>query len=86
MNRKQKVLTIIALVAFVAIGVCHYLGFKTYLDYTKPRQQTYEILRSGWEWTVSEESIVPDVRIPWFMLGVLYVGLFFLLTDRKERR
>jgi hypothetical protein len=26
MNRKQKVLTVIALIAFVVIGVCHYLG------------------------------------------------------------
>ena len=31
-------------------------------------------------------AIIPDVRIPWFMLGVIYTGLFFLLADRKERR
>jgi hypothetical protein len=32
------------------------------------------------------ESFIPDVHIPWFMLGVIYVGLFFLLADRKEKR
>jgi hypothetical protein len=31
-------------------------------------------------------AMVPDVRMPWFMLGVIYVGLFFLLADRKEKR
>ena len=31
-------------------------------------------------------AMVPDVRMPWFMLGVIYTGLFFLLGDRKEDR
>jgi hypothetical protein len=30
--------------------------------------------------------MVADVRMPWFMLGVIYVGLFFLLADKKEKR
>ena len=31
-------------------------------------------------------AMLPDVRMPWFMLGVIYVGLFFLLADRKGVR
>jgi hypothetical protein len=30
-------------------------------------------------------AIVPDVRVPWFMRGVIYTGVFFLLADRKEK-
>jgi len=36
--------------------------------------------------TEPEGAFVTDVRIPWFMLGVIYVGLFFLLADKKEKR
>jgi hypothetical protein len=25
--------------------------------------------------------MLPDVRVPWFMLGVIYAGLMFLLKD-----
>ena len=32
------------------------------------------------------QQMQPDVRVPWFMLGVIYTGLFFLLADKKERR
>jgi hypothetical protein len=33
-----------------------------------------------------DDPAIPDARIPWFMLGVIYVGLFFLLADKKEKR
>ena len=39
-----------------------------------------------WNWTYPQFAMIPDVRMPWFMLGVIYVGLFFLLADRKEKR
>jgi hypothetical protein len=29
---------------------------------------------------------IEDVKMPWFVLGVIYVGLFFLLADKKEKR
>jgi hypothetical protein len=32
------------------------------------------------------DAMVSDVRLPFFMLGVIYAGLFFLLADRKEKR
>jgi hypothetical protein len=31
-------------------------------------------------------AMVPDVRMPFFMLGVIYAGLFFLLADKKKQR
>jgi hypothetical protein len=29
--------------------------------------------------------MVPDVRIPWLMVGLIYAGLFLLLADKKEK-
>jgi len=67
--------TIIALVTFVVIGAFQYIAVRW----------TYEL---GWYFAGIDpsKSIIPDVRLPWFMLGVIYAGLFFLLADRKERR
>ena len=76
MNRKQKVLTIIALVAFVVIGAGHYLAWPIILQGNTPYLNI----------AAREDAILGDVRMPWFMLGVIYVGLFFLLADRKEKR
>jgi hypothetical protein len=91
MNRKQRLLTIIALVAFVVIGAGHYLDMGLYKQVTVRvwGREDYSFLR--WEprarlAPTPKQSLVPDVRIPWFMLGVIYVGLFFLLADRKEKR
>ena len=67
MNRKQKVLTIIALIIFLVIGAGHYLRWPDPHFVLPP-------------------VMVPNMRIPWFMLGVIYAGLFFLLADRKEKR
>ena len=57
MNGNQRLLTVFALIAFVAIGWYHYHGDE-----------------------------IPDVRLPFFMLGVIYAGLFFLLANKKEKR
>jgi len=88
MNRKQRLLTI---VAFVVIGAGHYLDMGLYKQVTVRvwGREDYSFLR--WEprarlAPTPKQSLVPDVRIPWFMLGVIYVGLFFLLADRKEKR
>ena len=42
MNKKQKILTILALAVFVAIGACHYLAIRSYPDYSggKCREET----------------------------------------------
>jgi hypothetical protein len=77
MNRKQKVLTVIALIIFVVIGALHRLGYGHYF--------VDGGVRYGW-WLVPHPNaaILPDVTTPWIILGVIYVGLFFLLADRKE--
>lgn len=63
MNKKQRVLTVIVLIAFVVIGWCHFRS-------------------SGEVWHPNAMYRHPV----WFMLGVVYAGLFFLLADRKEKR
>ena len=153
MNKKQRVLTVTALIAFMVIGACHYLDWGLYQSepVTEWEELTYEqthlIISKGefakrlldqggytdskGQWHSTKESkdvdlgiyllknageipsdaklwepitsssvfrtvwkpyfrmvhpnsaMVPDVRMPWFMLGVIYVGLFFLLADRK---
>jgi hypothetical protein len=77
MNRKQKVLTVIALMIFVVIGALHRLGYGHYFVDGKAR--------FGW-WLVPHPNaaILRDVSTPWIILGVIYVGLFFLLADRKQ--
>ena len=144
MNKKHKVLTILALIAFVMIGACHYLQWPPISLFrmawipsieweehswkeVKPWQDDahhYEHVRydgypehpeiyftdenpsddaKAWvpvrRWYGRDVSsprinvtqdrndmMIADVRMPWFMLGVIYVGLFFLLADRKEVR
>jgi len=77
MNRKQKVLTVIALIIFVVIGALHRLGYGHYF--------VDGGVRHGW-WLVPHPNaaILPDVTTPWIILGVVYVGLFSLLADRKQ--
>ena len=81
MNRKQRVLTVIALVAFVAIGAC------AYLEWPPVRMgDTPYLLFAGKSPYGGSTGIIPSAWIPWFMLGVVYAALFFLLADRKEKR
>ena len=155
MNKKQRVLTVIALIAFAVIGAFHYLqwppvGFYVWVSHTPTpeEKQKLEAAQSKWidawlerkdkekaaeqsyqekiakygkdaQFTDEEAGIwpkmpeepempqkqdrvwhpsinfangkyppatIPDVRVPWFMLGVIYVGMFFLLADRKEKQ
>jgi hypothetical protein len=51
MNRKQRVLTVIALVAFVLIGACHYLAWPP-LDLWK----THGLVVTEWEELTWEEA------------------------------
>jgi hypothetical protein len=119
-NKKQKILTVVTLVVFIALGALHYLAVKSYPDYSagKHREDTTwrnvtadEVLdsrvpagatqrgryfqvpvktqvpvpdyRSYWKWSDPKESMLPDVRMPWFMLGVIYTALFFLLQSKR---
>ena len=77
MNRKQRVLTIIALAAFGAIIFLHY--------YNPSEAIFYEMLTGRIQHGYAH-PVFRDVRMPLFVLAVFYAGLFFLLADRKERR
>ena len=80
MNKKQRVLTICALIAFVVISAGHYLALPPLV--TKTTQFHVEHI---WKpHTYPGDSMVPDVRIPWLMLGLIYAGFFLLLADKKE--
>jgi len=75
LNKKQKILTIVALIAFIALGTFHYLTVKDFYHLTPtlgiPILGTSDPTR----------AIVSDVKTPWFMLGVVYAALFFLLQN-----
>jgi hypothetical protein len=74
-NKRQKVSTIVALIAFIAIGAFHYLHMYHAYPHT-----------SGLPWveiTDPTHAILPDVKMPWFLLGVIYAGLFFLLQSKR---
>jgi hypothetical protein len=79
-NKKQKILTIVALVAFVVLGAFHYLAVTDV--YYLTRTSSLPILPI-FGISVPSHAIVPDVRMPWFMLGVIYAALFFLLQNRR---
>jgi hypothetical protein len=77
MNKKQKILTVVALIVFIALGTFHYLTVKDFYHLTPtlgiPILGTSDPTR----------AIVSDVKIPWFMLGVIYAALFFLLQNNQ---
>jgi len=76
MNGKQRVLTIIALMAFVVIGALHRLGYGHHFVDGGVRYGLWLVPHPN-------AAILPDVTTPWIILGVIYVGVFFLLADRK---
>jgi len=75
MNKKQKILTAIALVVFAGIIVGHY-------SYPNGRYGFYPS-DYGWYYLDLSKSanygLIPDVRLPIFTLAVFYAGLFFIL-------
>jgi hypothetical protein len=76
MNKKQKILTFVALVVFIVLGALHYLKVENYwyLFGTLPLK-----LRTS----VPRDAIVPDVQMPWFVLGVIYTALLLLMQDKR---
>jgi len=77
MNKKQNILTLVTLVVFIALGAFHYLGV-THVYYLTPNRWVPLFGISG-----PEHAIVPEVKMPWFMLGVTYAALFFLLQNKR---
>jgi hypothetical protein len=77
MNKKQKILTVVALIVFLVLGALHYLRRTDYYYLTENRGLPILGISEP------EGAIVSDVRMPWFMLGVIYVALFFLLQNKR---
>jgi hypothetical protein len=80
MNKKQKVLTVVALLVFIALGAFHYLTV-THFYYLTPNRGLPLLGISD-----PSHAIVSDVKTPWFMLGVIYAALFFLLQNKGGGR
>jgi hypothetical protein len=80
MNKKQKILTVVALAIFTGIIVGHY---------SLPCGRAgFFPSDCGWYYldlTAREDVPIPDVRLPIFALAVFYTGLFFILGERKPR-
>jgi TRAP-type C4-dicarboxylate transport system permease small subunit len=78
-NKKQKILTVIALVLFVAIGAFHYLAVTDFYYFAARGNRGIPILGIS----NPSNAIVPDVKMPWFMLGVIYAAFFFVLQNKR---
>jgi hypothetical protein len=76
MNKKQTILTVVALLVFIALGAFHYLTV-THFYYLTPNRGVPLLGISD-----PSHAIVSDVKTPWFMLGVIYAALFFLLQNK----
>ena len=78
MNKKQKILTFVALVVFIALGAFHYLAVTDFY-YVTPNRGLPLLGISA-----PSHALVSDVKMPWFMLGVIYTALFFLLHNKHS--
>ena len=94
MNKKQKMLTIVALVAFGAIILFHYCNwniinyerpYKMYRHHTENGIETSYYLGSyrGRGLYIDYHPAISDVRMPLFVLAVFYTGLVFLLQNKR---
>jgi hypothetical protein len=77
MNKKQKILTVVTLIVFIALGAFHYLKVKGFYHLTP----TLGVPILGT--SDPAHAIMSDVITPWFMLGVIYTALFFLLLNKR---
>ncbi len=68
MNKRRKILTVVALAVFGVIIFFHYYRFDYYLHSLHLRMY----------------PAIDDVRMPMFVLAVFYVGLFSILGNKKR--
>jgi hypothetical protein len=97
MNKRQKILTIVALAAFAAIIAVHYGSvyfgdyphteirqWHYYTDFRGPQRAEPVISEHHWERPeLRSTPAIDDVRMPLFVLSVFYTGLFFLMATPK---
>jgi hypothetical protein len=68
MNRKQKIITTIALVVFVLVNL-YFMA--------QPTGQGLIIRYAG------HDHINGEAKVAWFMIGVVYAALFFMFKEKK---
>jgi len=84
MNKKQKILTIVALVAFAAIIALHYTEFHSEQYYgVGPYHREIRLAQYNYTHKAYREALIPYVQMPLFVLAVFYTGLFFLLAKKR---
>jgi hypothetical protein len=72
MNKKRKILTVVALAVFGAIIFLHYCDPSEAIFYEKLFGRTQD----GYA-----HRVIWDVPMPLFVLAVFYTGLFFILGE-----
>jgi hypothetical protein len=83
---KRKILTVVAMIAFGAIILAHYVGLLTYRDYDG---SYHTQLNTAWaaDWKYHGRGVfIPDVHMPLFVLAVFYAGLLFVLRKESESK
>src|SRR5438132_9156708 len=80
MNKKRKLLTVLALAVFGAIIFFHYCD--PWFHRGQLEFGTGGAWHGGRYQAGSIEPLITDVRMPLFALAVVYAGLFFLLGGK----
>jgi hypothetical protein len=75
MNKKRKILTLVALAVFSMIILLHNVTHNDFLPMYNPY---------SWRWS-NYRPPIPEVRMPLFALAVFYAGLFAILGDNKRK-
>jgi hypothetical protein len=83
MNKKRKILTILALVAFGAIIALHYTYSSSVQLVIPWNIEVYSGGGKGRPPYLSRLVFIEDIRMPLFVLAVFYAGLFFIMGERK---
>jgi hypothetical protein len=76
MNKKRKVLTLVALAVFSVIIALHYTNLNGDARYW----------HDGKRYFTGYEPTIEDVRMPMFVLAVFYAALFAMLGDSKRKQ
>jgi hypothetical protein len=97
MNKKRKILTIIALAVFCVIIALHYIELYqhsySYDVWVEEKYTIKEILEGKSKPPHFEQRFQPgvwlppliqDIHMPLFALAVLYAGLFLILGPKKD--
>jgi hypothetical protein len=90
MNKKRKILTLVALAVFSVLIALHYVSDYEH-SYIADMQYDYEkkemVAGTGFfvEGVFRRDPKLKDVRLLVFVLAVFYAGLFAILGDNKRK-